>query len=438
MAVQHPFPMPPPPAPPSLHVAIIGAGITGLSLALGLQARDVHFTIYERADGLHEVGAGLGLSPNAERALALLHPGAGPAFRRVAMPNGEDYFQWVDGYCSDKVVCRLYLGEEAVSLAQQKDGRQKLGFRDGSSAVADVDKSCFRALSPMDRARAALGEYRTSTRFMYNGPGAHVITYPVSDGALLNILAVVTEDNTSHTSGTHDAVTVDSAHPATMTEQLSAPSAPKTTGTSVAARFADWHPRVRAAVELLASSDDNNKEGRDGTAKLDRRRWDIYDMYEHPAPQYWSGTVCLAGDAAHATGPHLGAGAGFGIEDALALSALFEVVDGIVETRVNNGRSGKNGTAEKPSTQVARVVRAALSAYNDVRYERAQWLIGATREACELIQSRDRDWATDVEDYEREISWRFHKIWDYDVNGMVQEALDRFEARRMAWESLAS
>lgn len=157
-----------PPTGPStrLHVAIIGGGITGLSLAAGLQARGVGFTVYERSPSFREVGAGVGLSPNAERALGRVGAGALAAFNAVAMPNGEDYFQWVDGHGSDKVVYRLWIGDglfrgclrsdfveelgklvgtncvrfgkDARSIAEEDDGSVTITFGDGSTARADV------------------------------------------------------------------------------------------------------------------------------------------------------------------------------------------------------------------------------------------------------------------------------------------------------------
>lgn len=148
------------------HIAIVGGGITGLALAAGLQARGVRFTVYERAPSIRDMGAGIGLSPNAERALAALSKGALAAFRVVAMPNGEDYFQWVDGRSSGEVVYRLWVGEgmfqgcrrsdfveelgrlvepgcvkfgkHCQSVAEETDGGAVMTFSDGSTAEADV------------------------------------------------------------------------------------------------------------------------------------------------------------------------------------------------------------------------------------------------------------------------------------------------------------
>lgn len=52
--------------------------------------------------------------------------------------------------------------------------------------------------------------------------------------------------------------------------------------------------------------------------------YDIYPIYEYPKLEKWySGNVCLIGDAAHATSPHIGQGASLALEDAFELSNLI-------------------------------------------------------------------------------------------------------------------
>jgi salicylate hydroxylase len=56
----------------SPKIAIIGAGIGGLALAIGLVREGVPFTLYEAAGEYSTVGAGVGLGPNALRAMDLI------------------------------------------------------------------------------------------------------------------------------------------------------------------------------------------------------------------------------------------------------------------------------------------------------------------------------------------------------------------------------
>ncbi len=58
-------------------------------------------------------------------------------------------------------------------------------------------------------------------------------------------------------------------------------------------------------------------------------RIEIYSIYDIPFLKNWyNGNVCLIGDAAHATSPHIGQGASMALEDAMMLArSLRDVVD---------------------------------------------------------------------------------------------------------------
>lgn len=108
-------------SPPPLSIAIIGGGITGLCLALGLERRNIPYTLYERSPSFREIGAGVGFSPNAETAMSLLHADIHSAFKRVANPNGEDYFQWIDGQESGELIYKLYCGADKFQGCRRAD-----------------------------------------------------------------------------------------------------------------------------------------------------------------------------------------------------------------------------------------------------------------------------------------------------------------------------
>ncbi|KAI1472191.1 FAD/NAD(P)-binding domain-containing protein [Daldinia caldariorum] len=420
-----------------IRVAIIGGGITGIILALGLQKRGVDYILYERASAFTEIGAGIGFSPNAERALAVVDPEVYRIYKQVApTTDGEEFFQWIDGYKTNEFAARLSIGVDSfqggrrsdfleawstlidknrvkfgksiVSVNQDDDGEVSLNFMDGTTEKADIvigcdgirsrvrqlilgegnlasypsysNKYCFRALVPMDKVREALGEERstgsgdTLNRLMYIGPGAHVINYPVGKKQVMNILLVMSDPNPWRTSDGKQ-------------------TAPGSKADATRA-FADWHPFVRAIVDLLPD---------------ELQKWGIFDMFEHPAPHYNLGSMAVAGDAAHAAGPHLGSGAGFGIEDALVLASLLEAVNKALESRTDKTK--------------VELCHAALAAYNNVRYDRTQWLVRATREACALFHWEDPEIGGDVDRFLPEISKRFHQIWDNDILEMVRGAL---------------
>lgn len=228
----------------------------------------------------------------------------------------------------------------------------------------------------MDKAREALGDYRMSTRFMYTGPDAHLITYPVT-AQHLNVLLAVRDPNpwkAGEEKHTSQGLKIEALEP-----------------------LKDWHPTVRAVVDLMPDQ---------------MGKWAIFDNFEHPAPYYSKGSVCVAGDAAHAVGPHLGAGAGFGMEDALVLATLLEAADHSIPAKHGNQR--------------AALCHNMLQAYNDVRYERTQWLVKRTREACDLFQWQYTGVGSDAEKFGKEITWRFHHVWNFDAGAQAKEAVLRF------------
>ena len=162
-----------------IEVVIVGGGIAGVTLALGLLARGVATTVCERSAGLREIGAGIGFTPNAERAMRVLDRRIHAAFKRVTVQNGTDWFMWMDGFHQgghdaqpyrDELIHKMYLGErgfegchradfldelvkmmpeDTVQFRKNLDTIVQLGenqkvelrFTDGSSATADVGMS---------------------------------------------------------------------------------------------------------------------------------------------------------------------------------------------------------------------------------------------------------------------------------------------------------
>ncbi|MDT7743042.1 MAG: hypothetical protein QOE59_2120, partial [Actinomycetota bacterium] len=58
-----------------MKVAVVGAGIGGLTLGIALQRAGIAVDLYERADELREVGAAVALSANGTRELYRLGVG---------------------------------------------------------------------------------------------------------------------------------------------------------------------------------------------------------------------------------------------------------------------------------------------------------------------------------------------------------------------------
>lgn len=159
--------------------------------------------------------------------------------------------------------------------------------------------------------------------------------------------------------------------------------------------FKDWSPPVR---DLIARFPE----------KL--HKWGIFDMAEHPAPTYASGRVAIVGDAAHASTPFLGAGGAMGIEDALAMASAMYLVS-------------------QSSLALATSIPAALQAFSAVRLERSQWLVQSSREMGVIFQWRDPSSGNDGEKFRIEAEQRTSKVWDFDVDGMVDQVRAEFEQK---------
>ncbi|MFI9029439.1 FAD-dependent monooxygenase [Streptomyces sp. NPDC053560] len=315
------------------NIAIVGAGIGGLTLALALRARGIDAEIHEQATELREVGAAVALSANATRLLArlgldarLTAAGAEPTElvhrhwkdgRRIAAhPVGAAYrtrfggpylgvhraaFQRVlgDAWGSE----RLHLGTAVSGVTEDPEGGDgvRLEFADGRSTRADLvvgadgvhstvrrrvtdedvtaysGTSGFRGLVPAG-AMPSLPDPGAIQFWM--GPGAHVLHYPIDSAGTVNFLAVVEGPDRW-------------AEDTWRTE--AAPG-------ELLAAFEGWHPAI---IEMLSGAPQSARWGLFGQTPL--RRWS-------------RGRAALLGDAAHAMLPHHGQGANQTIEDAVTLA----------------------------------------------------------------------------------------------------------------------
>ena len=438
------------------HVAIVGGGIAGVTLALGLHLRNVSFMVYERSPSFREIGAGFSFGPNSEQAMHAIHPGIHAAFKSVATPNEAAYFHWMDGFETGDLLFKLKvdrelfqgcrradflqelvkllpmekvrLGSEFVDVSERDDGQLCLHLADGTNETCDfgqylrplavglqelqakytstvvgcdgiwsrvrqtmlgrdhpaagpgfTNAVCYRALVPMEKARLSIGSEKTSSRFMYNGPGGHAITYPVGHGSMLNVLVVTIDSLPWH-------------EPRGKTTSRGSKE-------EVVKLFEFWHATVRAIVDLLPD---------------ELEKWAIFDHFDNPAPAYNKGLVCLAGDAAHAMGPHLGSGAGMGLEDSAVLLRLI--------TRAKEIQS----LGSVPLSR-AKLLEAALQVYNDVRYDRTQWVVRNTREACDMYHWQHPNVGKAGDDFGDKIETRLYTVWNFKVQDMLDEAVQRFD-----------
>ncbi|RYP78384.1 hypothetical protein DL771_000569 [Monosporascus sp. 5C6A] len=438
-----------------VEIAIVGGGIIGLVLTMGLLRVGVKVQVYEQAQGFREIGAGIAFTANAIRCMNLIDPAVPVALRSsgsVATSNGgeqdpNDYLRWIDGYDrhreDDPYRQRLFFKLDAgyrgfegcrrdqflealvkvippgvVELKKRlmtiedrgDDKKLLLTFRDGTSAEADAVIGCdgvksrvrqillgegdpaarprythcvaYRTLIPMDKAIEALGPYKAMNQHNHVGPNANLLHYPVASNTMVNAVAFVRDPN----DWPDDTQTVAQG-----------------TLSDVKAAFEGWCPPVRDLVDRFPET---------------MSKWAIFDLWEYPVPRYDGGRLCLAGDAAHATSPHHGAGACMGIEDALCLTTLMQEV--VAECR------------EDPESK-DRALRAAFSTYDAVRRTRSQWVVNSSRRMCDLHQQLEWGDAAKLVKAQtcfEEIKDRSLKIWRFDYETMLKETLQGYKQKR--------
>lgn len=437
---------PPPKKPLPGTIAIIGGGLGGVALAIGLARQGVPFHIYEAAPSFGEIGAGVTFGPNVIRAMHGISPALLRAYARHVTANeppdtagafltcrkghapaaggGGDRdglervfdiagaVQEVGGVafparCSvhrarllDEIVGLLpggsaSFGKPLVGVRETGvgGGNVLLEFADGTSALASAVVGCdgirsvtrrhlhgpdaeavfsgfhgYRAMVKRADYEAVLGKELAATGNLFLCSDGYTIAYPVDHGAALNMFATCVKPGYQWVD---DAWQI----PSTTEELLG-----DTKG---------WHPGV---VDLLVKH---------GTIV----KW---AMFHSPHDKlYFRDRICIMGDAAHATTPHMGAGAGMAIEDAFILSQLLGKAHGLED--VSRAFEAYDAV-RRPRTQ--RVI-------TDSKDNVARYLVTADAEGEELQRALDG--------YQVKFGW----LWKIDLDDHLQEAVSIFEKLKL-------
>ncbi|KAB1648438.1 NAD(P)-binding protein [Pseudoclavibacter endophyticus] len=316
-----------------MKVAIIGAGIGGLSAGIALSQAGHEVTVYEQARAIGEVGAGIGVAPNGLRmyerlglrgaieAVAARYADGSSYFRADGEPIGEmttadssgQYFtlglhraDLVDVLATALGRERLRTGHRLESLEQTATDvtlrfaearKERADLVIGADGIHSVVRQAvvpglpsptpsgsiaYRGLVPA----SDLPEWPRGVGQLWMGEGKHFLTYPVRGGELINYVGFVP----SH-------------------ERLKESWSAVGDVDRLRADFAGWDPRVGRLLDAVQST----------------FWWGLYDR--EPLPTWTSGRVTLLGDAAHAMLPHLGQGANQAVEDAMVLAEVLSAAE---------------------------------------------------------------------------------------------------------------
>lgn len=301
-------------------VAIVGAGIGGLTAALAFARNGAEVFVLEKATALKEAGAGIQITPNAARVLHALglsdEMEAASIAANAVVPTDAvsgntvtrfdlrkqspryGFFHRADiqgllGGAAQAAGAKIHLGVAVTSVSpdgilQTTNGPMQADLIVGADGVHSVmryfvdpaaepakftGQVAWRAIIPASNVPP---EAR-----IWMAPNRHVVTYPLPDNRL-NIVAVQERDTWAEEGWHH----------------LDNPA-------NLRAAFSDCAPNLR---HLLSHVEHCN----------------LWGLFRHDVAGVWArGKVILLGDAAHPTLPFLAQGANLAIEDAYVLARCW-------------------------------------------------------------------------------------------------------------------
>jgi salicylate hydroxylase len=358
--------------------AIAGGGIGGLTAALALLRAGWRVRVYEQADTLGEVGAGITIASGTGRGLAWLGleaallaeslPSSSVAFvhyrTRALLAGAFDHGAPEDhGFATGRHIHRADLhrilldavravdpdcvrtGHRIAAFAQDGSGATAR-FANGAVARADLligadgarsvirtglfgddapvfsGQVAFRCLVPAEAAAPYMSQ---GSAVVSVGPARNFHRYPIRGGRIVNVIGMAQSQSWQQEGWNTRATTED-----------------------FLAEFGDFHDDVTGLIRQSPP---------DSLIK-----WGLF--LRPPVPQWSQGRIVLLGDAAHPILPFLGLGAALAIEDAIVLTRVL---------------------SQAPTPQ------AAFAAYQATRAERVSSVRLQTIAQGEKLQASDPD-----------------------------------------------
>ena len=309
--------------------AIIGGGIAGLTMAIALEKQGIAYHLYEKAEALAPVGAGIWLAPNALQVLEWLNilediQTAGNSINRITLSKPDlqpindvhmESIQEIFGYTTVAIhradlqtqllkaipKNKISLGKAFHNFQKNADGTLTLHFKDKTTAQTKYIIGVDGIHSALRRQLFPQGKLRYSGQSCWRG-----------------IANLDLDHNFRHRgmecwSGIHrigwSQVGAGKVYWFAVSQQASnLRSKPDSIKTMLLDRYQNFHPMINHMLE--ATPDQQIIQN------------DIYDL--NPIPKWHNNQACLIGDAAHATTPNMGQGGAQAIEDIYTLVPLLQ------------------------------------------------------------------------------------------------------------------
>lgn len=419
----------------NVKIAIIGGGLGGVpaAITLGNLGYDVH--IFEQASEFVEIGAGIAFAPNALRALKGMglyeeyaqvatitdqkdpwfvfhtwdgkkitetYP-SGPnsyvhrtraldAFIKCLPPTVTPHFSShitsVENTGNDTVLLSIappsahfhpeWPGEQTTfeaTVAIGCDGiksvvREALrhpGKLNGGQ-VRYTGTYAYRGLLDLEEAVKVIGKSALVPR-MWFADRKHVIAFPIEHGTIINIVAFVSDHSRPEDERTWTGPWVKPVPIETMLSD-----------------FEGWHRDVIELLKLIKNPE----------------RWALHEIT--PLDKWTVGRITLLGDAAHASLPHNGAGAGQAIEDVYVLSKLLALPECNADT-----------------------IPRFLQAYDGARRERASRQLIYSRESGKVYEYAS-PMGDNLDALAENLPNRYDWIWVHDLDKDIDAAKEWLKA----------